>query len=153
MDARRLLRLLVSLPFALLVGLLLIGSTSALVSAFEHGRDSRPAAAIRVELFAESCDVLRHELHALSHAVSPCELPPDCHGSPLLCPVALDARIEREYARLRDALHEQCGLSRSLVDFAWDAGQQLESTDRCGLVHDGFEAAARGEARPASYSF
>ncbi len=152
MNARRLLRLLVSLSLALSIGLLLIASTSALVSAFEHGA-SEPIAAIRVELVAESCDVLRHELHALSHAVSPCELPPDCQGSPLLCPVALDASIEREYARLRDALHDQCGLSRSLVDFAWDAGQQLETTDRCGLVHDGFEAAARGEARPTSYSF
>ncbi|MBK7952046.1 MAG: hypothetical protein IPK00_25680 [Deltaproteobacteria bacterium] len=153
MNVPRLLRLLVSFPIALLLGFMLIASTAALVSAVENRGASKPIEAIRVELVAESCDVLRHELHALSHAVSPCELPPDCQGSPLLCPIALDARIEREYARLRDALHDQCGLSRSLVDFAWDAGEQLESTDHCGVVHDGFEAAARGEARPTSYSF
>lgn len=151
MDLRQLLRLLLFMPLACVLGLLSIASTSALVSAFAHESEAAPA--MRVELVGESCDVLRHELHALSHAVSPCELPPVCKGSPLLCPVALDTRIEREYARLRDALHERCGLSRSLVDFAWDAGQQIENTDRCALVHDGFEAAARGEARPESYSF
>lgn len=153
MRFRRLLRLFVSLLLATSIGFVFIASTSALVSAFEHRGDAAPSAPIRVELVATTCDVLRHELHALSHAVSPCELPPDCQGSPLRCPIALDPRIEREYTRLRDALHDQCGLSRSLVDFAWEAGQQIASTDRCALVHDRFEAAARGEARPTSYSF
>ncbi|MFO0691270.1 MAG: hypothetical protein U0900_21405 [Myxococcota bacterium] len=151
MDLRRLVRLLVFMPLAAIVSLLLIGSTAALVSALEHEREAVPT--MPVALVDESCDVLRHELHTLSHTLSPCELPPVCQGSPLLCPVALDARIEHEYARLRDALHDRCGLARSLVDFAWEAGQQIERGDHCAFVHDRFEAAARGEARPESYSF
>lgn len=153
MGLRRLLRLLVSFSLSTVLGLLFLSSTSLLVSAVEERGESTAVEAISVELVAPSCDGLRHALHALSHAVSPCELSPDCQGSPLLCPIALDPRIEREYARLRDALHARCGLSRSLVDFAWEAGRQVETTDRCGVVHDGFENAARGEARPTSYSF
>lgn len=157
MGLRRLLRLLVSFALSTVLVLLVLSSTSVLVSAIERQGDeaSHEPAPIgeAIDPTASSCDDLRHALHALSHAVSPCALPPACQGSPLLCPIALDARIEREYARLRDALHERCGLSRSLVDYAWETGQQIETTDRCGVVHDGFEAAARGEARPTSYSF
>ena len=159
-------RLLLSLPFSLLIVGLLLVSASSLVSAVEaplgpearlarfvtaDGRGSERRVSIAV---GESrCDVLRRELHALSHEVTPCALAPECDGSPLLCPVALDDRIEREYERLRDALHAHCGMPRGLLDHAWELGAQTELAEGCGLVHDGWEAAARGEAAPASYSF
>ena len=154
-------RLLLALPLSLaLVGIILV-SAATLVSAIEGRGDGIDAShdalvdsTLRMERPRESrCDALRREIHALSHEVVPCELAPECHGSPLLCPVALDPRIDREYQRLRDALHEHCGLPRSLLDFAWEVGTQTDLAESCALAHDGFEAAARGEARPTSYSF
>jgi hypothetical protein len=150
-------RLLLALPISLvLVGIILV-SAATLVSAIEGRSDEAggPAAISAIASRAQTpqCDVLRREIHALSHEVTPCELAPECHGSPLLCPVALDPRIDREYRRLRGALHEHCGLPRSLLDFAWEVGTQTDLAETCELAHDGFEAAARGEARPTSYSF
>lgn len=150
-------RLLGALAISLLLVGIILASAATLVSAIEGRGDGAgspadwPDLAMRAD--EERCDVLRREIHALSHEVVPCELAPECHGSPLLCPVALDSRIVREYERLRDALHEHCGLSRSLLDFAWEVGAQADLAETCELAHDGFEAAARGEARPASYSF
>lgn len=150
------IRLLVCLPIALLLVALAFASVSTWVSAIEvdeivaagtFGPRSRDA----------TCDVLRHEIHALSHTVSPCAPSPECQGSPLLCPQALDVRIEREFERLRNALHEQCGIPRDLLDFAWEVSEHVDGTSdgagRCELVHDGWESAVRGEARPSSYSF
>ena len=146
-------RLLVSFPIALLlVGLILV-SAATLVSARGRNDSAVPAADFDVRPPESDCDALRREIHALSHEVTGCELAPECHGSPLLCPVALDPRIDREYERLRDALDERCGLPRELLDFAWEVGVQAEGAESCELSHDGWEAAARGEARPTSYSF
>lgn len=151
-------RLLASFPVAVLLVLVALVSASTLVSAFDRagddGAEAETAAhAFLVERPESTCDALRRELHSLSHEVVSCALPPDCHGSPLLCPAALDPGPQRDYERVRDALHDQCGLPRDLVDFAWGAGSQIDATHRCGRVHDGFEAAARGEARPSSYLF
>ena len=101
----------------------------------------------------DRCDRLRREIHALSHEITPCDLGPDCHGSPLLCPVALDPRIEREFARLRGSLESDCGVSTEPLDSDWEAGAAFDLADRCALVHDGWEAAARGEAKPPTYTF
>ena len=104
-------RLLIALP----ISLVLVGDHPRLggdpgVRDRRAGRRGRRLRPIRRSMarFARTnpqCDVLRREIHALSHEVTPCELAPECHGSPLLCPVALDPRIDREYERLRDALH------------------------------------------------
>jgi len=163
------LRFLGSFAAALVLGLVVLVSASTFVEALEPGSgDSAGAAAdpgaeprfspLLAGLTRESsCDVMRRELHALSHEVIPCGRAPECQGSPLACPRALDPRIAREYERLRDALDAECGLSRDLVDFAWELGRQPgESSDTggdCALVHDGFEAAVRGEARPTTYTF
>ena len=154
-------RLLVALPISLLLGAVILVSAATLVSAIEGQGDGVGApvdspAAVRVIALPEpesECDVLRREIHALSHEVTPCELAPECHGSPLLCPIALDPRIDREYERLRDALDAHCGLPRGLLDFAWEVGAQAEFAETCELAHDGWEASVRGEARPESYSF
>ncbi|MEZ4332433.1 MAG: hypothetical protein R3F35_11800 [Myxococcota bacterium] len=146
-------RLLASFPVALLLVAVALASAATLVSAFDRTAEAEVGQAFVVERFESTCDTLRRELHALSHDVVSCSLPPECHGSPLLCPAALDPESQQEYERLRDALHAQCGLPRSLVDFAWGAGEQIDAGARCGRVHDGFEAAARGEARPSSYLF
>jgi hypothetical protein len=172
-------RLLVSLPVSLLIVGLLLVSAASFVAAVEGPSPSgsgaipvddvadREVASVRAEArtrtgakarteagIGESrCDVLRREIHGLSHEVTPCALAPECHGSPLLCPVALDVQIEREYERLRDALQAQCGMPRGLLDFAWEIGAQTQVAERCELAHDGWEAAARGESAPSSYSF
>ena len=150
-------RWLIAFPFSLLVVGIILAVTATLVSAIEgwgNGAGSPfkgPVVSMRPH--ESQCDVLRREIHALSHEVTPCELAPECHGSPLLCPVAIDPRIDREYERLRDALQEHCGLPRGLLDFAWAVGSQTDVAETCELSHDGWEAAARGEARPTSYSF
>lgn len=166
-------RLLAAFPVALMLVFVTLAGASTLVSAFDRashggiahagasqGESSqagaevpRAARDVDAERFEATCDGLRRALHALSHAVVPCTLPPECNGSPLLCPAALDPAPQREYERLRDALHDRCGLSRSLVDFAWGVGEPHDAVRACGRGHDGFEAAARGEARPSSYLF
>ncbi len=151
-------RLLVSLPLSfLIVGLLLVSASTL----FAAGQASAPPAPSGPSEMVGSgagsaivrCDRLRREIHALSHEVTPCELGPECHGSPLLCPIALDLRIEREYAHLRAALEAECGVPPERLDFAWEAGATFDLADRCALVHDGWEAAASGEAAPAIYTF
>ena len=151
-------RLLVSLPLSfLIVGLLLVSASTL----FAAGEASAPPARSGPSDVIGSgdgsavsrCDRLRREIHALSHEVTPCELGPECHGSPLLCPIALDLRIEREYAHLREALEAECGVPPELLDFAWEAGAAFDLADRCALVHDGWEAAASGEAAPSTYTF
>jgi hypothetical protein len=131
----------------------LLASTATFVFAVERNRAPAPPPSFEVQRHEAPCDVLRREIHALSHRVARCDLTPECQGSPLLCPMAQDVRIEREYERLRDALHEQCGLSRSLLDFAWQSGAQFDVSGDCFVAHDGFEAALRGESAPTSYSF
>jgi len=165
-------RLIASFAFAAcLVGLALV-SAATFVSALDRhevlsdggspdpqvGHEASARLALGGIRLESSCDELRRELHALSHEVSRCELTPECKGSPLLCPRALDPRIDREYERLRDALHQHCGFPRGLLDFAWAAGvtggiDEVDLAEGCEVSHDGWEAAARGEARPESYSF
>lgn len=151
-------RLLGSFSVALLVALCVLAAAAAWVTALE--RDAAPettatGSASPPDPVSEpvDCDVLRHEIHALSHEVSRCALVPECRGQPLRCPITRDPRIEREYTRLRDALHAHCGLPRSLVDFAWTVGEQIDLDEDCAVVHDGYEAMVRGESRPTSYSF
>lgn len=166
-------RLIVSLPLSLaIVGLLLV-SASTLFAAVGNAPPStfdgsaapaaRETAGTAMHASAESieravpaearCDRLRQEIRALSHEVTPCELAPECLGSPLLCPIALDPRIEREYARLRETLQAECGLSPGLPGFAWAAGAEVDLGERCEVAHDGREAAARGERALSTYTF
>jgi len=151
-DAMR-VRFAGSFGAALVVVSLIFGMLSTFVSALERSRDVEGPATFPLRRYESSCDVLRRELHALSHETTSCALAPECRGSPLLCPRALDDRLTREYERLRDALDAECGLPRTLVDFAWATGETTDGTSGCGITHDGFEAAARGEARPRSYVF
>lgn len=146
-------RLAASFVIAFSLVAALLASTATFVSAVERSRAPAAEPPFEVRRYETACDVLRREIHVLSHRVVRCDLTPECQGSPLLCPIAQDPRIEREYERLRDALHEQCGLSRSLLDFAWESGAQVDLSEDCGVAHDGFEAAIRGESAPTSYSF
>lgn len=151
-------RLLSSFAIALLWMAGVVATAATLVSALEGDSSGEPGAFAAEQIGTSSlerfdCDGLRREIHALSHEVTRCSTSDDCRGSPLLCPMALDPRIEREYERLREALHARCGLPRKLLDFAWVAGEQVDLGEDCALVHDGFEAAVRGEATPTSYSF
>ncbi len=169
-------RLMISLPLSLaIVGLLLV-SASTLFAAVEDAQGTPSVAATRrsehgsagsaaaassgsaegrapSESAAARCDRWRREIHALSHEVTPCALAPECHGSPLLCPIALDPGMEREYARLRTVLQTECGIAPDLLDFAWSAGSEVDLGERCEVVHDGWEAAARGSRAPSTYTF
>lgn len=151
------MRFLLCLPIAgVLVGLLFV-SVASLVYALGREDESVVERIFDPGSRESICDGLRHEIHALSHTVSRCAPAPECEGSPLGCALSLESNVDREFSRLRDALHEQCGLPRDLTDFAWQAGEHAEAGadggEGCELVHDGFESAVRGEARPASYSF
>lgn len=146
------------LPPAIVVTWLLLIAAASLVSAIERSlfeaRES--AAVIRIERFETECDALYRALHALSHEVSSCEPASVCEGSPLLCASALDVEIDREFERLRTALHDRCDFPLGLMDFAWStpAGHvPSESTSKCGAAHDWLETAASGEAKVTRFIF
>ncbi len=158
------LRILACLPVAALITfLVMVSASSALegsVSALEGAEGMRggrhvegfgaqaPIPLVRRE---SECDRLFREAHTLSHEVTTCELAPACNGSPLLCPAAQDARVERAFERLRSALHERCGVPLDLMDYAW-GGPAGEGPD-CGGAHDWMESAASGAAEPTHFVF
>ncbi len=147
------LRLIVFLPVAALIAFLLLISASSFVSALERSiTTATESPPLRVSRYETECDVLYREIHALSHAATTCEVQPSCEGSPLLCPAAMDARIDSEFQRLRSVLNERCGLSPGLLDYAWGGGADGEGPS-CGSAHDWLEAATRGEGQPTNFVF
>ncbi len=152
------LRHLVFLPIAAMIGFLVLASASSLVLALEgsvvsafEGSVHAETMAIRVSRYETVCDRLFREAHALSHEVTSCEARVACAGSPLLCPVAQDQQVEREYARLRTELHAECGVPLDLMDYAW--GGPAGEGPACGYAHDWLEAASSGAAEPTRFVF
>ncbi len=148
------LRLLAFFPPAVLITFVLLLSGSSFVSAVEGSFLSEPNATstpISIKRYETECDVLHREIHALSHAATSCEEQPPCLGSPLLCPVAMNGEIERDFQRLRAALSERCGVPLGLMDYAW--GGPFGEASTCGDAHDWFESAASGLAEPSRYVF
>lgn len=126
------LRLLVCLPLAALVTFLLLVCASSLVSALERSVAVTPSATgpMPVARYETVCERLFRELHALSLEVSGCSQGPACAASPLFCPAALDEGIDRDYRRLRGALHEQCDFPLALIDHAWQGASEAISEHR-----------------------
>ena len=157
-------RFLAFLPVAAVITFFILFSASSFVSAVERTILAEPLPApIQVRMYESECDALFREIHDLSHEVSSCEaesvVPPPsldaaCQRSPLLCPAAMDNRVDREFKRLRDVLSERCGVSLSLMDYAWSGGEGSAGELRtCGASHDWLEAARSGEAEPSSFIF
>ena len=146
------LRLLAFVPPAVLIAALLLASASSLVSAIEARIVPEPSPPpITLTRYESECELLFRQAHELSHAATSCEVDPECEESPLLCPVATDVEIEREYQTLRRELHERCGVSLRLMDFAW--GGPYDESHICGAAHDWLETAARGERDPTTFLF
>ncbi len=172
------LRLIASLPVAVVIVALLLLTASSFVSAIDRAlvveTDRGPIRLVRLETH---CDALFREIHALSHQATRCGDDVDaCAMSPLLCAGAQDEAVEAEYRRLRDALHAQCDVPRGLLDFAWngaaaerataaspvdggpygplvDAGGHAHAQPVCGGAHDWWENATSGQSPPSSFLF
>ena len=144
------LRHLVFLPVATMIGFVVLLAASSLVSALERSVQGE-APPITLQRYETVCDRLFREAHALSHEATRCDVQADCEGSPLLCPVAQDVRVEREYARLRTELHAECGVPLDLMDYAW--GGPAGEGPGCGGTHDWLEAAASGVVAPTRFVF
>ena len=147
------LRLIAFLPPAALVTFLLLVSASSFVSAVEQSLIAESAAVlvpIRVQSYESECDVLTRELRTLSHAVTSCDAEPSCLGSPLLCPVTMDANAEREYQRLRSALSERCEVPRGLMG---GSGGPVAEASGCGVHGAWFEAGAASATQPRQFIF
>lgn len=150
------MRLLAFLPFSILVTLVLLLGASSLVSALDRTiigiADSPDASSlIPLQQYESHCEALYREIHDLSHAATRCDERPECAGSPLLCPAAMDEAIDRDFKRLRRLLSEQCGLPRGLMDYAW--GGPIGEEPVCGAAHDWLEAATSGETTRSNFVF
>jgi len=146
------LRLIAFLPPAALVTFLLLVSASSFVSAIEKSLAAESEAVlipIRVQSYESECDALGRELRTLSHAVTNCDAEPLCLGSPLLCPVTMDANAEREYQRLRSALSDRCEVPRGLMG----SGGFVADSSGCGAPRAWLEAGAAGAKQPRQFIF
>ena len=158
------LRFLALLPVATAITFLLFFSASSFVSAVERTILAEPPPGlIQVSAYESECDALFREIHDLSHEATSCDGEESaglrsslvgCDRSPLLCPSAMDNRIDREFRQLRTALNERCGVSLSLMDYAWRAGDgAFSEAQACGASHDWLESARSGAAEPRSFVF
>jgi hypothetical protein len=163
-------RLIACLPVATLIAIALLSSASSFVFAVERAWLSDPVdllPIIQVRRFETECDALFREMHALSHVTTRCEQSPECAVSPLLCSVAMDVDVEREFQRLRMALNERCGLSLRLMDYAWGDGERAlrdpyqtsmggagpQDAASCGAAHDWLEATTSGKVEATRFLF
>jgi len=104
------LRLLAFIPPAALISAALLVSASSLVSALESTLTPIASSAIEIERFESRCDELDREIEALSRAATSCDQDLQCLRSPILCPIAMDEEMEREYRTLREERRESCGV-------------------------------------------
>lgn len=148
------LRLLAFLPIAGVITFAILVSAASIVSALERSvvPPTAPEPPIRVSRFETECERLVRDLHELTHEASSCETQSACAASPLLCPVALDTNLDREFQRLRSALHARCDYSLGLLDYAWQ-GSAWEGGDWQGSTRQdkAWQSTARFDvADPAS---
>lgn len=138
------LRLLAFLPPAMLITGLILVSVSSLFSVLDTKLSPTPPElpAMQVQRYETTCDVLHREIHDLSRRTLACGREPGCVGSPLLCPIAMDADLEHEYQRLRHELNQECGVPLGLMDFA--------ATDAVGAWSGAGEASRGAGGLPVS---
>ena len=156
------LRLIAFVPVAMLVSFLISVSVSSLVSALAESilvRTQPSLEPIRIQPFESECDRLSREFEtimqfsdiAYTSVARNCQLKPRCLESPLLCPIATDIQIEREYQRLRIALHTRCEVPLALVNATW-GGPFLERPV-CERKRSGTEGAGRDGAERGTFVF
>ena len=147
------LRLIAFFPLVGLVTFSLMASTSTFVSAVERRvlREPDQPTAHLASRYETECEALFQEIHALSHERTRCDAQPECAGSSLLCPAAMDAEVDRAFRQLRIALHERCDVPVSLMDYAW--GGPIGETPVCGDSHDWLESMTSGKAKPTRFIF
>jgi len=147
------LRLLAFLPPAMLITALILVSASSLVSAIDTkltpASPERPP--LQVQRYETTCDVLHREVYELARHATPCARDLRCLGSPLLCPIAMDADLEREYQRLRGELNRECGVPLRLTDAAW--GGPVSTPSGCPDSELQPEDASAGSTLPRFFAF
>ncbi len=104
-----LLRLLAFVPPAAVISVTILMSASSLVSALESTLMTNPGTAIAIERIESRCEILDRKIEALSRAATNCDQDLQCLGSPILCPIAMDGEMERDYRALREERREHCG--------------------------------------------
>jgi hypothetical protein len=105
-----LLRLAAFVPPAALISAAILMSASSLVSALESTLTPVASTAIVIERIESRCDELDRKIEALSRAATSCDQDLQCLQSPILCPIAMDERAERDYRALREERHEHCSI-------------------------------------------
>ena len=138
MRLRFLLRLLVFAPPAALISAAILVSASTLVSALEATLTPDVPTAIVIERFESRCQALDRKIEVLSRAATSCDQDLQCLGSPILCPIAMDSEMERDYRALREERREYCGVPHqwpelsnvSLRDFSVESTPMDSSTCR-----------------------
>ena len=139
------------LPATLISAALLIVATS-LVSALES--KFMPAVRSTIELvrFESRCDVLNRKIGAISRSATNCEEDLQCLGSPILCPIVMDERTEREYRALREELAEQCGMPTRVSKAGLDPTAMTSGA--CPSIRAGLETRSAVDTDwPATFVF
>ena len=105
------LRLLVFLLPAALIAATLLVSASSFVSALETSLTPVEMTVINVQRYESDCDVLSREISEISRSATNCDADLQCLGSPILCPITMDAEKELEYQGLRVEFGRRCSPS------------------------------------------
>lgn len=145
-------RLLAFIPPAALISAALLVSASSLVSALEATFVQAAPSVIAIERFETRCEVLDRKIGALSRAATSCDQDLQCLRSPILCPIAMDEEMERDYRALREERYEQCGVPRipselSSRSFSRDSVEAMTiDSSACSSAPNWQERAASGRA-------
>jgi hypothetical protein len=118
MRLQLLLRLLAFVPPAALISAAILVSASTLVSALEATLTPGSSRAIAIERFESRCEELDRKIAALSRAATSCDQDLQCLRSPILCPIAMDPDMERDYRALREARGQECGVPNLRLEWS-----------------------------------
>lgn len=143
------LRLLASFPIAALMVAVLLVSASSYVSAVEASftLNSRTNVAIRIDRYETKCRELDRAIQQISRRATACDRDLQCLGSPILCPISLNEKEEREYRKLRGEFGRQCDGLYALTDES-DAGFSIDFAT-CGGALDGPATSIRNRSSQA----
>ncbi len=145
------LRLLAFVPLAALIAVSLLIIASSFVSALETRFVGTPIVTLEIHRYETDCDRLQAEIQTLSQSATNCDEDLLCLGSPILCPIAMDAHNERRVLTLREELEAGCGFSFALDDEFRNA---RKANQVCASTLDWLDSGERRESRePATFVF
>jgi hypothetical protein len=154
------LRLFAFVPPAAMISAALLVSASSMVSALEARFTPTASSAIPIQRYESFCEGLQRRIEVLSRAATNCDQDIQCLGSPILCPIAMDRDMQREYRELLEERREQCGTGAvselvamspgiaSLMDLSTSPFDVDPST--CHATQTWLESAANREASDTS---